>query len=67
MKSSKQKQQLYNNFLKSRTKENEANYKAYEDLFETIKINRKEPVTLNYLQHIETILKINAINSVLTL
>ena len=43
MKSSKQKQNLYNKFLKSRTKEKEAVYKAYKNLFEAIrkKLNRK--------------------------
>ena len=37
MKSSKQKQKLYNKFLKSRTKENEVIYKAYKNLFEVIR------------------------------
>ena len=43
MKSSKQKQNLYNKFLKSRTKEKEAVYKAYKNLFEAIrkKLKRK--------------------------
>ena len=35
--SSKQKQKLYNKFLKSRTKENEVIYKAYKNLFEAIR------------------------------
>ena len=37
MKSSKQKEKLYNKFLKSRTKENEVIYKAYKNLFEVIR------------------------------
>ena len=37
MKSSKQKQKPYNEFLKSRTKENEVIYKAYKNLFEVIR------------------------------
>ena len=36
MKSSKQKQKLYNKFLKSIAKENEVIYKAYKNLFEGI-------------------------------
>ena len=36
MKSSKEKQKLYNKFLKSSTKENEVIYKAYKNLFEAI-------------------------------
>ena len=56
MKSSKQKQNLYNKFLKltrkeiKRTKEIEIIYKAYENLFETIRKNLKEPITLNYFK-----------------
>ena len=38
MKSSKQKQKMYNRFFKLKTKENEANYKAYKNLFEAIRI-----------------------------
>ena len=41
IKSSKQKQTLYNKFLKSRTKEYEANYKAYKSLFKTIRKKSK--------------------------
>ena len=41
IKSSKQKQILYNKFLKSRTKEYEANYKAYKSLFKTIRKKSK--------------------------
>ena len=37
MKSCKQKQKLYNKFLKLRTKENEVIYKAYKNLFEAIR------------------------------
>ena len=37
MKSSKQKQKIYNKLLKSRTKENEVIYKAYKNLFEVIR------------------------------
>ena len=36
MKSSKQKQKLYNKFLKSIAKESEVIYKAYKNLFEGI-------------------------------
>ena len=56
MKSSKQKQNLYNKFLKltrkeiKRTKEIEIIYKAYENLFEAIRKNLKEPITLNYFK-----------------
>ena len=45
MKSSKQKQKLYNKFLKPRAKENEMVYKAYKNLFEAI---RKKKTKLNY-------------------
>ena len=41
-KSSKQKQNLYEKFLKHRTPINEANYKAYKNLFETIKRKSKK-------------------------
>ena len=41
MKFSKQNQKLYSKFLKSRTKENEVIYKAYENLFEAIRTNSK--------------------------
>ena len=41
-KSSKQKQKLYEKFLKHRTPINEANYKAYKNLFETIKRKSKK-------------------------
>ena len=41
MKSSKQKQKLYNKFLKSRTKENEVIYKIYKNLFEAIRKRSK--------------------------
>ena len=37
LKSSKQKQRLYNKFLKHRTYTNETNYKTYKNLFEKIK------------------------------
>ena len=37
MKPCKQKQKLYNKFLKLRTKENEVIYKAYKNLFEAIR------------------------------
>ena len=37
MKSCKQKQKLYNKFLKLRTKENDKIYKAYKNLFEAIR------------------------------
>ena len=56
MKSSKQKQNLYNKFLKltrkeiKRTKEIEIIYKAYENLFEAIRKNLKQPITLNYFK-----------------
>ena len=53
MKSSRQKAKIYNKFLKSRTKENEVTYKAYKNLFEAIRKNRKEPITLTYLQNIK--------------
>ena len=41
MKSSKQKQKLYNKFLKLRTKENEVIYKAYKNLFQVIRKKSK--------------------------
>ena len=41
MKSPKQKQKLYNKFLKSRIKENEVIYKAYKNLFEAIRKKSK--------------------------
>ena len=41
MKSPKQKQKLYNKFLKSRTKENKVIYKAYKNLFWAIKKKKK--------------------------
>ena len=41
MKSSKQKQKLYNKFLKSRTKENEVKYEAYKNLVDTIRKSSK--------------------------
>ena len=41
-KSSKRKQNLYEKFLKHRTPINEANYKAYKNLFETIKRKSKK-------------------------
>ena len=47
MKPSKQKQKLYDKFLKFRTNENELVYKAYKNLFETIRKNKKEPITPN--------------------
>ena len=37
MKFSKQKQKLYNKFLKSRTKENEVMYKGYKNIFQAIR------------------------------
>ena len=56
MKSSKQKQKLYNKFLKSIAKENEVIYKAYKNLFEGItKKNLKQTITPNYLQNIKMI------------
>ena len=55
MKPSKQKQKLYDKFLKFRTNENELVYKAYKNLFETIRKNQKEPITPNYLQNIKMI------------
>ena len=42
VKSSKRKQKLYEKFLKHRTPINEANYKAYKNLFETIKRKSKK-------------------------
>ena len=51
MKSSKQKQKLYKKCFKSRTKENRANYKAYKNLFETI----RKTITKNDLQNIKTL------------
>ena len=42
IKSSKQKQRLYIKFLKSRTKENETNYKTYKNLFEILKKKSKK-------------------------
>ena len=41
MKSSKQKQKLYSKFLKLITKENGVIYKAYKNLFETIRKKSK--------------------------
>ena len=41
-KSSKQKQKLYEKFLKHRAPINEANYKAYKSLFQTIKRKSKK-------------------------
>ena len=41
MKSPKEKQKLYNKFLKSRIKENEVIYKAYKNLFEAIRKKSK--------------------------
>ena len=55
MKSSKQKQKIYNKFLKSRTKKIEVIYKAYKNLVEAIRKNWKEPVILNYSQNIKKI------------
>ena len=42
MKSSKQKQKLYNKFLKSRIKENDVIYKSYKNLFEAIRKKSKQ-------------------------
>ena len=53
MKFSKQKQKLYNKFLKSRTKENEVMYKGYKNIFEAIRKILKKPISLNYLQNIK--------------
>ena len=47
MKSPKQKQKLYNKFLKSRTKENKVIYKAYKNLFWAIKKKKKSKRTYN--------------------
>ena len=41
MKSSKQKQKVYNKFFKLRTKENKVIYKAYKNLFEAIRKESK--------------------------
>ena len=41
-KSPKQKQKLYEKFSKHHTPINEANYKAYKNLFETIKRKSKK-------------------------
>ena len=42
MKSSKQKQKLYNKFLKSRIKENDVIYKSYKNLSEAIRKKSKQ-------------------------
>ena len=41
-KSSKEKQKLYENFLKKRTKQSETEYKVYEIMFESIKHKSKK-------------------------
>ena len=48
-KSSKRKQKLYEKFLKHRTPIDEANYKAYKNLFKTIKLKSKKRFYLEKL------------------
>ena len=57
MKSSKQKQKLYNKFPKSRTKENEVTYKAYKNLFEAIRKNSKRTYYSELLKNIKNDIK----------
>ena len=49
-KSSKEKQRLYEKFLKNRTPENEETYKTYKNLFETIKKRSKKKFHSEKLQ-----------------
>ena len=49
-KSSKQKQRLYEKFLKNRTPKNEETYKTYKNLFETIKKRSKQKFYSEKLQ-----------------
>ena len=49
LKSSKQKQRLYEKFLKNRTAQNEQVYKTYKNLFETIKHKTKKAYYSNIL------------------
>ena len=48
-KSSRQKQKLYDKFLKNRTRENEIRYKTYKNLFESIKTKSKKMYYSNKL------------------
>ena len=57
MKSSKQKQKLYNKFLKLRTKENEVTYKPYKNLFEAIRKKSKRTYYSELLKNIKNDIK----------
>ena len=57
MKSSKQKQKLYNKFLKLRTKENEVTYKPYKNLFEAIRKKSKRTYYSELLKNIKIDIK----------
>ena len=57
IKSSKQKQNFYIKFLKSRTKENEVTYKAYKNLFEAIRKNLKRTYYSELLKNIKNDIK----------